>query len=902
MKKRRVKNLLLINPFDPIQGNGVNSYYDNVRAALFGKMRVVDFANNSNLPIADFQKEVLKFVSATYSQDDVVIEAPETRSPTLLLSRNYKVHVRLHTPLGICQQYAGERVQQNRLSDELRVISQAGAVSAPSYGIVREISKYLDTSNFSVFKNPIKVGFEYRRRELRKYDVVFFGRLQKLKGADYLNSIFSRLPAHYKVALVGEGTDKFEPHGLVSCHVTGFGHVSGEARFEFLRDARVIILPSRFENCSMVLLEALACGCPVVAWKVGGNDEFPTELVRTVPFDEIEPYVAAVIDAVETPIGDNDTSDDHDHDHDHDHNARGNPKVFHDFLSKLNGDFEAGLDHLIDRLEARDPAQSSAPYFSELKPQPAYHSVRRVAPFVVGESFFSGIRIFGFTISNEHIEEMWAPVLHYLGADYKFVCRRPLGFHKKFDRTFPVDPTKFQQFDWIAHPDQLMKEIAAYKPHVLLTHNGSHPAYQHVLQAIKYDIQILRTELGWFPQDGNIYIDRHGVNGASSIARQTFQSLVGSSYSSVFGQGSGMVEKVAQDIFLPAQLPNDTNLIVFSPRFRTIEAFVEHVIAETPAGRKIYLKPHPLDANAARFHSYASESVEIVDARIPASDLLERVGHVAAINSTVLLEALIYPVNIYMGGVSVLSNKGIAFDLIDNDFGDVFQHTLFGTMRDRAALIAAFQGRQIKVADLERRSLAEEGSLPQALSPIVEALLLSAPRWTTSAVAPAANGVTAPAKPAVPIIKSASLPAQPAPAPSLPRDLRPSLQLCANSHRLDDGLISIGAGSPRHGVYGPYLPVDPGSYTLTIELGAKHGLDLFGRGGALAIDVVFDRGERVLVAKKLTTSDLKNGNARQHLEFEVPPGPRRSIEVRVWTDGKRDLVLKEAVLARLFSA
>lgn len=690
---------LAVNPFNPAQGNGVNSYYQSLRECIPSGVELVEFGNTKDEDLVTFRSTVLNFVTENFGRNDVVIEAPETRAATLLLDRGYRVHVRLHTPLATCHKYEGKPINQARFSEELRVIAQANVVSAPSYGIAREIGYHLDTSNFTVNKNPIFKDMPFIPKRDRQFDVIFMGRMQKMKGAEFLEPILAHLPPNYRVAIVGAGATKYRLD--VPQELTTLEHIEGDARFELLADSRVCIVPSLFENCSMMMLEAIASGVPVVAWKRGGNDEFPRDVVRTIEFDQVRNYSGAIIDAVEED---------------------GLPESrFEQVVSSINDDFRRGVENVVDRLLDRDTDVYKSPFVANKAYAPRRSATMSVEP----EAFFSGKKILGFTISNEHIEEMWAPILHYLGVDYRLVSKRPLGFHSKFSRKFPVNQDGFRQYDWISNPKLLIDEINRYRPHALLTHNGSHPMYQHVMEMLKdFNLPILYSELGWFPQDGNVYIDRWGVNGGSSLAAMSYASMVGHDLST---SRRAMVQ--GESVFVPLQLNNDTNIKVFSPRFRSADDFLEYVLEQVGDTRHVLVKPHPLDRDFARFENYARPNVEIVGTDVPVGKLLREVGHVVALNSTVLLEALNYRVNIYSGGLGLLDNKGVAASLVENDLKDVLQDELRGTMKDRAALIAAFQRRQINVSSLTERSLLEESVLDESLAPIAEALLSSRPKW-----------------------------------------------------------------------------------------------------------------------------------------------------------------------------
>jgi glycosyltransferase involved in cell wall biosynthesis len=105
--------------------------------------------------------------------------------------------------------------------------------------------------------------------------VVCVGRLCDQKGQDRLLHAVRALPDdQVRVRLVGDGPDR-EPLRRLAVQL-GLGQ-----RLEFvaptdprphLRAADVVVLPSRWEGMSLVLLEAMACGSTVVSTDCGGSE------------------------------------------------------------------------------------------------------------------------------------------------------------------------------------------------------------------------------------------------------------------------------------------------------------------------------------------------------------------------------------------------------------------------------------------------------------------------------------------------------------------------------------------------------------------------------------------------------------------------------------------------------
>jgi glycosyltransferase involved in cell wall biosynthesis len=102
------------------------------------------------------------------------------------------------------------------------------------------------------------------------------GRLSRVKGHDVLLNAAQRLPDDIHVALVGDGPERASLETLVrdlgiASRVHVLGHRDGVHQIYPAFD--VLALPSRAEGLPRCIIEAQACGVPVVASDVGGTRE-----------------------------------------------------------------------------------------------------------------------------------------------------------------------------------------------------------------------------------------------------------------------------------------------------------------------------------------------------------------------------------------------------------------------------------------------------------------------------------------------------------------------------------------------------------------------------------------------------------------------------------------------------
>lgn len=108
--------------------------------------------------------------------------------------------------------------------------------------------------------------------------VVFVGRIEFYKGVDVLLDAWSRVLERRpgaRLVLVGAGTAEDEMRrrassGPLQASVSFEGFVTEQAKIDWMRRASVLVQPSHKEGWGLTVLEANACGTPVVATDVPG--------------------------------------------------------------------------------------------------------------------------------------------------------------------------------------------------------------------------------------------------------------------------------------------------------------------------------------------------------------------------------------------------------------------------------------------------------------------------------------------------------------------------------------------------------------------------------------------------------------------------------------------------------
>ena len=109
--------------------------------------------------------------------------------------------------------------------------------------------------------------------------IVFIGRLDYLKGVHNLIQAFNGLieeGMNAYLEIVGDGPDREKLENLardldINDYICFRGEIKGVV--SLLQESTMFVLPSLSEGLSNVILEAMACGLPVVSTRVGGTTD-----------------------------------------------------------------------------------------------------------------------------------------------------------------------------------------------------------------------------------------------------------------------------------------------------------------------------------------------------------------------------------------------------------------------------------------------------------------------------------------------------------------------------------------------------------------------------------------------------------------------------------------------------
>jgi glycosyltransferase involved in cell wall biosynthesis len=187
----------------------------------------------------------------------------------------------------------------HRMEREYEICDRIVVPSTLAHGSFAEFG-YADKT-VVVFPGVDDHFFSPRRQPERQqlFRVCFAGRVELAKGAGYLLQAWKRL-ALPNAELVLAGEVRPEMSALLQTHadssVSKTGFLTTKELLKLYRESDLFVFPSVNEGFAQVLLEAMACGLPVVATELSGAKDCTTEGVEgfIVPARDVDRLAEAI--------------------------------------------------------------------------------------------------------------------------------------------------------------------------------------------------------------------------------------------------------------------------------------------------------------------------------------------------------------------------------------------------------------------------------------------------------------------------------------------------------------------------------------------------------------------------------------------------------------------------------
>jgi len=170
-----------------------------------------------------------------------------------------------------------------KAADGIRVMSNGQKEKLIKKGIVKEkiyvISTPIDVEKFLSFGCH---SHESENPESREKTVLYVGRLEKVKNLELLLNTFKLLITNHQLPItleiIGTGNEENNLKKLakklnISNQVKFLGKLLQNKIIEHYYNSNIVVLPSKSESFGKVLVEAGACGKPVVATMTTGAKE-----------------------------------------------------------------------------------------------------------------------------------------------------------------------------------------------------------------------------------------------------------------------------------------------------------------------------------------------------------------------------------------------------------------------------------------------------------------------------------------------------------------------------------------------------------------------------------------------------------------------------------------------------
>lgn len=200
-------------------------------------------------------------------------------------------------------QLRGRKVSKNQQCRTLKAVRKADHVICISKATRDDLVKYIPQASekISIVPLGLEPGFELLNYIKKEKIILAVGTIEPRKNLKLLFNAYSKLsPAlqkEYKIWVVGakgwNDSPIFEAAQKLGDRVHFWGYVSDKKLIEIFNHAEIFAFPSLYEGFGLPLVEAMACGLPVIANNISSIPEVVGDAALLLP-DEVSAWTAGL--------------------------------------------------------------------------------------------------------------------------------------------------------------------------------------------------------------------------------------------------------------------------------------------------------------------------------------------------------------------------------------------------------------------------------------------------------------------------------------------------------------------------------------------------------------------------------------------------------------------------------
>jgi len=221
------------------------------------------------------------------------------KKPYIISEHWHRYHKPYCNDIGFWERSSSKYIAKN--ASTICPVTNHLALAMKNFGLQNEYVKVPNVIDINLFKPASKTQ--------KSYNIIHISSMDPIKNVPEILNVISKLQhtnIDFKFYLIGDNAVDFNNLAkelkITPARISFINQLSHENLVPYLQQADVLVLFSTIENSPCVILEAFACGIPVISTNVGGiSEHFPEGFGTLIPRHDSNALLEALIQNYSTP-------------------------------------------------------------------------------------------------------------------------------------------------------------------------------------------------------------------------------------------------------------------------------------------------------------------------------------------------------------------------------------------------------------------------------------------------------------------------------------------------------------------------------------------------------------------------------------------------------------------------